>query len=149
MKMNALAGQKGFLIFSEFEYSEYEDYSILFKKVFKYQNTFEDKSLGLTWRLQCWKWQVRRFTIKKLKKIFLNICPLLWAGDSIEQHQTSHSSFIFVACDYLQKKFEITLILFFQSLLSWRWRGSVQGIRAMNRPLKCWRYESFICSGVV
>ena len=45
--------------------------------------------------------------------------------------------------------FEITLNLFFQSLLSWRWRGSVQDIRAINRPLKCWRYESFFCSGDV
>ena len=43
--------------------------------------------------------QVRRFTIN----FFLNICPLLWAGDSIGQHQTSHSSFILIACDYLQK----------------------------------------------
>ena len=43
--------------------------------------------------------QVRRFTIN----FFLNICPLLWAGDSIGQHQTSHSSFILIACDYLHK----------------------------------------------
>lgn len=44
--------------------------------------------------------QVKRFT---LKKFFLNICSLLYTQDSIGQHQTSHSSFILIACDYLQK----------------------------------------------
>ena len=44
--------------------------------------------------------QVKRFTIKKF---FLNICSLLYTQDSIGQHQTSHSSFILIACDYLQK----------------------------------------------